>query len=311
MKTRLFAYVFAIATCLSATGATANDDGPYLYVLGVAQDAGYPQTGCYQPHCMPGWRDRKLRRNAVSLGLIDPAGHRKYMLDATPGFPGQLYALEAEAPSAEYEMAGIFLTHAHIGHYTGLMFLGHEAMGASHVPVYAMPRMQRYLEENGPWSQLVDYGNIDLKPLNDGVPLLLGSITVTPFLVPHRDEFSETVGYRIAGPEKTAVFIPDIDKWSEWQTDLRELVKSVDYALLDATFFADGELPGRDMSKIPHPFAVETMTLLEPLPAVERDKVWFIHLNHTNPLLDTDSEAAKLVRSKGFHIAAEGIRLDL
>jgi len=310
MKTSFIAYVIAIATCL-LNGAAAGDDGPYLFILGVAQDAGYPQTGCYQPHCMPGWRDRNLRRNAVSLGLVDPAGHRKYMFDATPGFPEQFYTLETEAPSAEYEMAGIFLTHAHIGHYTGLMFLGHEAMGAKHVPVYAMPRMQRYLEKNGPWSQLVDYGNIELKPLSDGEPLVLGSIAVTPFPVPHRDEFSETVGYRIAGPRRTAVFIPDIDKWQDWQTDLRELVKSVDYAMLDATFFADGELPGRDMSKIPHPFVAETMTLLDPLPAEQRGKVWFIHLNHTNPLLDAGSEASNLVRARGYNVAVEGIRLDL
>lgn len=310
MKTSFNGYVFAIAFCLFA-GAAAGGDGPYLYILGVTQDAGYPQTGCYQPHCMPGWRDRNLRRSAVSLGLVDPAGHSKYMFDATPGFPGQLFTLEMEAPSAEYEMAGIFLTHAHIGHYTGLMFLGHEAMGARGIPVYAMPRMQRYLQENGPWSQLVDFGNIVLKPLQDGQPRVLGSVTVTPFLVPHRDEFSETVGYRIQGPGKSAVFIPDIDKWSDWDTDLRDLVQSVDYALVDATFFADGELPGRDMSKIPHPFVTETMTLLEALPPIERNKVWFIHLNHTNPLLDTDSEQSELVRSKGFNIASEGIRLDL
>ena len=310
MKARFFGYVFAIIVCLCAGGA-AGGEAPYLYILGVAQDAGYPQTGCYQPHCMPGWRDRDLRRNAASLGLIDPPGHRKYMFDATPGFPEQLYALETEAPSAQYEMAGIFLTHAHIGHYTGLMFLGHEAMGASGIPVYAMPRMRSFLETNGPWSQLVDYRNIELKALQDSQGLELGALTVTPFLVPHRDEFSETVGYRIEGPQKSAVFIPDIDKWSDWQTDLRELVKGVDYALLDATFFADGELPGRDMSKVPHPFVVETMTLLEALPAAERDKVWFIHLNHTNPLLDNDSDESRLVRSKGFHIATEGIRLDL
>jgi pyrroloquinoline quinone biosynthesis protein B len=310
MKARFLGYVFAIGACLCAGGA-AGGEAPYLYILGVAQDAGYPQTGCYQPHCMPGWRNRDLRRNAASLGLIDPPGRRKYMFDATPGFPEQLYALETEAPSAQYEMAGIFLTHAHIGHYTGLMFLGHEAMGARGIPVYAMPRMRSFLETNGPWSQLVDYRNIELKALQDGQALELGALTVTPFLVPHRDEFSETVGYRIEGPQKSAVFIPDIDKWSDWQTDLRELVKGVDYALLDATFFADGELPGRDMSKVPHPFVVETMTLLEALPAVERDKVWFIHLNHTNPLLDNDSDESRLVRSKGFHIATEGIRLDL
>ena len=312
MKISFLGYVFAIATCLFAgTGAAAGNDAPYLYILGVAQDAGYPQTGCYQPHCMPGWRDRNLRRNPASLALIDPASHKKYMFDATTGFPEQLYTLETEAPSAQYEMAGIFLTHAHIGHYTGLMFLGHEAMGARDVPVFAMPRMRRYLEENGPWRQLVDYGNIGLKPLSDGESVGLGSLTVTPFLVPHRDEFSETVGYRIDGPQKSAVFIPDIDKWSEWSTDLRELVESVDYALLDATFFADGELPGRDMSKIPHPFVVETMTLLDMLPAGQRDKVWFIHLNHTNPLLESGSEESRLVRSKGYHVATEGVRLDL
>jgi pyrroloquinoline quinone biosynthesis protein B len=310
MKARFLGYLFAIGACLCA-GAAAGGEAPYLYVLGVAQDAGYPQTGCYQPHCMPGWRDRDLRRNAASLGLIDPPGRRKYMFDATPGFPEQLYALETEAPSAQYEMAGIFLTHAHIGHYTGLMFLGHEAMGARGIPVYAMPRMRSFLETNGPWSQLVDYRNIELKALQDGQALDLGALTVTPFLVPHRDEFSETAGYRIDGPQKSAVFIPDIDKWSDWQTDLRELVKSVDYALIDATFFADGELPGRDMSKVPHPFVVETMTLLEALPPGERNKVWFIHLNHTNPLLDNESDESRLVRSKGFNIAAEGIRLNL
>jgi pyrroloquinoline quinone biosynthesis protein B len=310
MKARFLGYLFAIGACLCA-GAAAGGEAPYLYVLGVAQDAGYPQTGCYQPHCMPGWRDRDLRRNAASLGLIDPPGRRKYMFDATPGFPEQLYALETEAPSAQYEMAGIFLTHAHIGHYTGLMFLGHEAMGARGIPVYAMPRMRSFLETNGPWSQLVDYRNIELKALQDGQALDLGALKVTPFLVPHRDEFSETVGYRIDGPQKSAVFIPDIDKWSDWQTDLRELVKSVDYALIDATFFADGELPGRDMSKVPHPFVVETMTLLEALPPGERNKVWFIHLNHTNPLLDNESDESRLVRSKGFNIATEGIRLNL
>lgn len=310
MKSRFSGYVFAIAACLFA-GAAAGGEGPYLYILGVAQDAGYPQTGCYQPHCMPGWRDRNLRRNAVSLGLVDPVDHRKYMFDATPGFPEQLYTLEMEAPSAQYEMAGIFLTHAHIGHYTGLMFLGHEAMGARDVPVYAMPRMRQFLEGNGPWSQLVEYGNIQLMALNDGESVRLGALTVTPFRVPHRDEFSETVGYRIAGPAKTAVFIPDIDKWPDWQTDLRELVKSVDYALLDATFFADGELPGRDMSKIPHPFVAETMKVLDTLPAGQRGKVWFIHLNHSNPLLETDSDESRLIRSKGYHIATEGIRLDL
>ena len=70
-----------------------------------------------------------------------------------------------------------------------------------------------------------------------------------PFLVPHRDEFSETVGFEIKGENKTAVFIPDIDKWSKWNSDLKELIKRVDYAFLDATFYKNGEIPSRDMSE--------------------------------------------------------------
>jgi pyrroloquinoline quinone biosynthesis protein B len=302
--------VFIIAVSASHH-VIATDENPYLYILGVAQDAGYPQTGCYEKHCMPGWKNPGLKRGAVSIALVDPPAHKKYMFDATPDFPSQLYDLETEAPSDHFDFAGIFLTHAHIGHYTGLMSLGHEAMGASSVPVYAMPRMSKFLRTNGPWSQLVNFKNIILSPLENNKPKLLNSIKVTPFLVPHRDEYSETVGYRIEGPNKSALFIPDINKWSEWPVNLSELIKSVDYALVDATFYADGELQGRDMSKIPHPFVVETMAALAHLPAGERGKIWFIHLNHTNPLLNTDSDESKLVRSKGFNIAVEGIRLTL
>jgi len=296
---------------ISSGSVFAQNREPYLYILGVTQDAGYPQTGCYESHCVPAWRDPSLRRGAVSLGLIDPESSKKYMFEATPGFPVQFYKLEAEAPSDQFEFAGIFLTHAHIGHYTGLMFLGHEVMGAAKVPVYALPRMSAFLRTNGPWSQLVDYGNIVLSPLQHDRPLILDSIKVTPFVVPHRDEYSETVGYRIDGPNKSAIFIPDINKWTEWQTNLEKLVKTVDYALIDATFYADGELPGRDMSKIPHPFVVESMKALENLSAPERNKVWFIHMNHTNPLLNAQSNENKLVRSSGFNIAVEGIRLPL
>jgi pyrroloquinoline quinone biosynthesis protein B len=312
MKVKRFEQIFVIIICLIA-GFKINADSidPYLYILGVAQDAGYPQTGCYETHCMPGWENSDLRRSPVSLGLIDPLGNKKYLFEATPDFPAQFYKLEMEAPSGQYELAGVFLTHAHIGHYTGLMFLGHEAMGASNVPVYAMPRMTRYLQENGPWSQLVSYKNIDLIPLKNNQAVSLDSLRVTAFLVPHRDEYSETVGYRIDGPNKSAIFIPDINKWSEWQTSLTELVKTVDYVLIDATFFADGELPGRDMSKVPHPFVTESMELLGELAAEDRAKIWFIHMNHTNPLLNPDSEESKSVQSRGFNIAVEGLRLVL
>jgi pyrroloquinoline quinone biosynthesis protein B len=307
----LILFTVSLGSLVNSDVVIAENNAPYIYVLGVAQDAGYPQAGCFKPHCMPGWKDQSLRRGAVSLGLIDPVKKHKYLFEATPDFPSQFYRLEKEAPSSYYQFSGVFLTHAHIGHYAGLMFLGHEAMGASNVPVYAMPKMSEYLKRNGPWEQLVKYNNINLIPLKNNRAENLASVSVTPFIVPHRDEYSETVGYRIDGPNKSAIFIPDINKWEQWDTDIAKLIMKVDYALIDAAFYADGELPGRDMSKIPHPFVSETMETLQKLDKTQRSKVWFIHMNHTNPLLRADSNESKSVQLQGYNIATEGVRLSL
>ncbi len=300
-----------LATAALQASAVA-DDAPYIFVLGIAQDAGYPQTGCYEPHCMPGWERLSRRRMTSSIAVVAPQSGRKILFDATPDMREQLYALHREAPDEAFELSGVFLTHAHIGHYTGLMHFGHEAMGASGVPVFAMPRMREFLTSNGPWDQLVRYENIRLQPLEEGKPVPMSpAIAVTAFAVPHRDEYSETVGFRIDGPSRSAIFIPDIDKWDRWDVDIRELVRSVDYALLDAAFFSDGELPGRDMSKIPHPFVSESMALFKDLSDDEKSRIIFIHMNHSNPLLNPESPEQAIVTERGFRVAFEGMRLPL
>ncbi len=289
----------------------AQVKGAELVVLGVAQDAGYPQAMCYRPHCLDGWQDKDKRLSATSIAVLNLAGRSKLLFEATPQMPEQLYQLEQIAPTDMFSLDGVFLTHAHIGHYSGLMYFGHEAVGAFKMPVYAMPKMAEYLKTNGPWSQLVNYKNIVLKPLEHERTVDIKGISITPVLVPHRDEFSETVGFYIKGPSKTALFIPDINKWQLWNRSLIEEVKAVDYAFIDATFFEDGEIPGRAMADIPHPFVVESMALLANAPAEERAKVYFIHMNHTNPLLRPDSEQSKDVEKAGFNIARPGMRLDL
>lgn len=301
-----------IILSLTFPALAAADASVYLQVLGIAQDAGYPQTNCYQEHCLRAWENGELRRMASSVVVVDQQSKTKYLFDATPDMREQLYQLHLTAPDPEYTLGGVFLTHAHMGHYTGLMHFGHESDGTKNVPVYAMPRMSQFLSSNGPWDQLVRYSNIQLVPLADGSPVSFSEdLVVTPFLVPHRDEYSETVGYRIDGPTKSAVFIPDINKWERWDTDIREIIRSVDYALIDATFFADGELPGRDMSQIPHPFVAESMNLFDELNDEEKSRVIFIHMNHTNPLLIDGSPEQVEVERRGFRVAREGMRLEL
>ncbi|MEN0006535.1 MAG: MBL fold metallo-hydrolase [Bacteroidota bacterium] len=284
-----------------------DSTGLKLMVLGIAQDAGFPQAACAKSCCTAAWKDKSIRRMVSCLGVVDEQQGKSWMFDATPDFKDQLQLLSGNA-----SLEGVFLTHGHMGHYTGLMQLGREAMGASSVPVYVMPRMSRFLRTNGPWGQLVQLRNIQLQPIvADTIFQISATLSVQPVLVPHRDEYTETVGFLIAGPTKSALFIPDIDKWSKWERSIVALIREVDYAFLDGTFYQNGELPGRDMSEIPHPFVEESMALFEELPKEEKSKIYFIHFNHTNPLLRANSSERQAVREAGFRIAEEGMTINL
>ena len=283
-------------------------DQPFIYVLGVAQDGGYPQAGCLKKCCFGPINKPELRRWVSSIAVVDNTNNRCWIFDATPDFREQLQMInEVTASENPVNISGIFLTHAHVGHYTGLAHLGLEVMGAKKIPVYAMPRMMNFLTNNGPWNQLITKENIIIEPLQDGAIININDqIKITPFLVPHRDEYSETVGYKISGPVKSVLFIPDIDKWDIWQKDIVAEIKRNDHLFLDATFFNETELPGRDMSQIPHPFVVESMQLFANLSIEEKQKIYFIHYNHTNPLHQPGSNASRVFNSAGFQLAKQG-----
>lgn len=300
-----------IAACARHAEAPEMDLCPVsVLVLGVAQDGGKPQIG--NPND-PAWADRDLRRLATSLALVDRRGARprRWLFEATPDVKEQLQRLDDVAPiEGKPVLDGVFVTHAHIGHYVGLMFFGHEAMGAENLTAYVMPKMADYLTNNGPWSQLVRYHNILLAIMTEDEPEALGDeLQVTPFLVPHRQEFSEVAGFQVDGPDKSILFIPDIDAWEDWDVAgvrIEEKLATVDAAYLDATFFANGEIPGRDMSGFPHPFVSHSLERFSALPEDDRAKIRFIHMNHTNPLHQPDSEARRKVLDAGFRIADEG-----
>ena len=301
----------------TTTASAGKDAAPWLVVLGIAQDAGYPQAGDPEG---PAWHDPSQRRHAACLGLVDPVSGERWLFEATPDFKEQLHRFDDLAPAPPQTgrpgLAGIFLTHAHMGHYTGLAHLGREVLGARQVPVWAMPRMEAFLRGNGPWEQLVKLENIVLQPLRNGVTVQLSPrLTVTPIQVPHRDEYSETVAYRIAGPRHAALFLPDIDKWERWDAAggrIESHLATVDVAYLDGSFLRDGEIPGRAMSEIPHPFIEESMRRFAVLPASERAKIRFIHFNRTNPVLSVKGEPIRQsIREAGFGIAEELERFEL
>jgi len=316
--TRLLFSIAMVAVfpgCSSKEASSPEDKLPekFIIVLGIAQDAGYPQAGCEKECCKTYWEGKEEKKHITCLALVDRKESKYWLFEATPDITQQLKNVQQYIPSlSDYSPNGIFISHAHIGHYTGLMQLGREVMGAKDVPVWAMPRMDSFLRNDGPWSQLVSLNNIRLNKLKEDSAVQLGSsLKVTPVRVPHRDEFSETVGFVIESDNKKILFIPDIDKWEKWERDIAEQIKDADVALLDGTFYKNGELPGRDMSEVPHPFVQESLKKFSTLSSAEKSKIVFIHFNHTNPLMKKNSAEKQVVTEQGYKVAIEGMMIKM
>ena len=314
----VFVALWGFAACAPSPKPQSKPDQPYVLILGTAQDGGLPQIACDGPQCRAARVDPALRRLVSSILLVDPRDGRRFLFDATPDIAEQVELARGHGGPAPEESGrpalfdGIFLTHGHMGHYTGLMHLGQEAYGTRNTKIYCSKRMADYLTTNGPWSLMVELGQITPIVLRPDEPLELGGgLRVTPVVVPHRDEFTDTFAFVIEGQERSVLFLPDIDKWRRWERPIEELLERVDVALLDGSFFADGEIPGRDMDEIAHPFIVESIERFSSLPPDERAKVWFTHLNHTNPAVLPGSAASRFVADAGMRVANDGEQISL
>jgi len=284
--------------------ATTPGPAAEAVVLGIAQDGGVPHLGCRQDLCVAARRDASKRRLVASLGLLDPAAGKRFLIDATPDFSEQVERLGG-LPDA------ILLTHAHIGHYLGLAQLGREILNSKELPVYCTASMAKFLRENRPWSRLVERGNIAIREIEVGKEFALSEqLRATAIRVPHRDEDSDTVAYLVAGPRRRVLWLPDIDRFERWDRKPEDFASDPNLTLfLDGTFFSADEIPGRAIEDIPHPLVPATAARLSaagPLSA----RVFFVHLNHTNRLL-WDEAAVRDLAARGFGVAKEGARLPL
>lgn len=285
---------------------------PKLRILGIAQDAGVPQAACRSASCEAARRDPSRRHGAASLALGLPGGD-VWLVDATPDLPAQLDVAMALSrslggdPPPRRPVAGVLLTHAHMGHYLGLAHFGFEAAHTDAVPVIATARMAAFLRDNAPWDQLVRLGNISLRETVPGTRISLGPVDVVAVAVPHRAEYTDTVAWRFEGPGATALYVPDTDPWTAYEDPLA-LFEGVDVALVDATFASGEELPGRDLAEIGHPTVAATIELLGERAAAGTLRVILIHLNHSNPLLDP---ARRRDLPPGFEVAEPGLDVGL
>ena len=299
--------------------ARRREPRAYALVLGSAQDGGMPQAGCFSEACTRA-RATETPRMVASLSLVTRleagASPRFYLVDASPDLPRQMDLLARREPpfqaraEARRPFDGIFLTHAHMGHYLGLAHLGREALATAPTPVHCTERMAAFLAAHAPWSLLVDEGRLDLRPLEPGrLRRIDDALSARCLVVPHRDEFSDTVAWVFEGPGRSLLYLPDIDRWSRWDRDVADVVSAVDVALLDGTFHSAEEVPGRAIEDIPHPLIPDSRERLRQV--ARRTQVIFTHLNNSNPALDPDGPEAVSLRAAGFGVALEGMEIPL
>ncbi|HVR31420.1 MAG TPA: MBL fold metallo-hydrolase [Acidimicrobiia bacterium] len=260
-----------------------------LTVLGSGQDGGLPQAGARHRLDDEARNGEIPERTGPSL-LVEHDG-LTLLCDVSADFRIQWWKRTAP-PDA------IALTHAHIGHYAGLVHFGKEASAAVGVPVYATERMMRFLSTNAPWNALIDGGHLVAASSTAWSDL---DITLIP--VPHRGEYTDTVAVSVGG---RALWLPDIDDWSRWP-EAAAVIGEHRLAFLDATFWSRDEIAHRSIDDIGHPLVPDTMERFAGL----ETRIVLTHLNHTNPLCDPRSPESATAHAAGYEVASDGLVFEI
>ncbi len=276
-------------------------------VLGIAQDAGLPHAGCRCSRCLAAYDHPATADYAAALAIVDArrSPNSVWLIDATPDIKFQLNHLSSalgphpQLPDRLRQPDGLFLTHAHMGHTAGLAQLGPEGMHVRDLPVYASDGLVGILRESALWRPLL--GNLVLNTLVAGVPIdLAPDLSITALEVPHRDELgASTFAFRVQGPDRTLLYVPDIDDWDQWP-QAGEVIARVDVTLADATFYSAAELAGRPT--VAHPLVPDTVAFFADLPS----QLILTHLNHTNRLFDRQGPGQAKLAAQGVTVAHFG-----
>lgn len=252
-----------------------------IKILGNGQDAGAPYPGCSCPQCGAGI-------SAHGPAITVSKGEKTLLIDAPHDI---IRMIDLRIPDA------ILLTHAHIGHYGGLFFLGKESYNTEEFPVHCSKEMAEWLRGgNKAYHHLVERGNIEIDSFSTDEWIEIEGVEVKPVEVNHRNEDADTVGFLFRDNGSKLLYMPDLDEWTEKEDNL---VREADIAIVDGTFYSEEEMPRSD---VPHPPVEETRERFEDTDT----RIVFTHLNHSNPLLDQESQEYKDLVEKGGEVALQG-----
>jgi len=277
-------------------------------LLGVAQDGGRPQPSCLKDCCKGIKHDEISFPTSLGTTLLDGT---KHLFDVTRNLGQQFNIWGENNPT------NVWLTHAHFGHVDGLGLFGRETIGAKGIKLHVSQKMTDLIHSTPQWSLMVKQGVFEINTFQNGDKIQFGKESIEPIIVPHRDELSDMHAFIIRGEGKSLLYLPDHDTWEETLSSYEcKLIREwfdkleVDAAFIDGTFWSQHELSGRSQAEVPHPPVSQTIAHLGTKLPNDID-LYFIHLNHTNPLYHKSSSAFKTVESMGWNVGKQGMKITL
>lgn len=213
-------------------------------------------------------------------------------------------------------ISSLSITHLHLGHVDGIGQFGKEVMGSPPKSIKLIAS-KTVIEDLRQKSYLTPFVTDEI---SNGSKVAIGKGVSLEFIrVPHRDEEgSDMHAIIIDGETRRILFLPDHDTYQQTlefhkTSSLREWFKklSIDVVLLDGTFYTFDEVVGTrsDYSGIPHPSIEQSLEILGRRQEADPEVV-FVHINHTNPLLD-DAEKQKKVQDLGWMVGYQGQTWDV
>jgi len=304
-------------------------------VLGSAAGGGFPQWNCACPQCA-GVRSGtiKARARTQAQAAISPDGSRWFLLNASPDLRQQVLSSADFVPPAgsrNSPISAVILTSADVDAVMGLLHLRE----FQPLHIFATLAVRRIVTEENSLFRVLARSNPPVKwevlSLDRLIPLIPPSLAdkksglfckAVSLNGSFPDYVSETlrnslapeeavIGLTLVSKEKKLFYAPNLpgvgDQWAR-------CVEESDLAILDGTFWRDDELnsiqkgckSARQMGHLP--LWGDRGLLRHPFRPSKTRRV-LIHINNTNPILNDESQEARIVRDAGWEIAYDGMEL--
>jgi pyrroloquinoline quinone biosynthesis protein B len=309
----------------------------HVLVLGSAAGGGFPQWNCNdEPSRRARAGDPQLLPRTQSSLAVSADGRRWALLNASPDMRqqiGERHQLQPHPadPTRSSPIAAVVLTNADVDHVAGLLTLRENQPFA----LYAHARVLEVLAENSIFNvlngEVVPRRTLPLDPplaLRDADDQPLG-LQIAAFAVPGKAALwredrnqpgfgtrdGDTIGLAIRadGAGNTLFYVPGCAQMSE---DLEQRLRGAALVFFDGTLWRDDEMvlqgvgkkTGRRMGHMSCSGPDGSMAAFENL---EVSRKVFIHINNTNPLLDTGSAERAEAEKRGWEIAFDGMEIVL